>query len=203
MNTMNKLFQKNKYWDINDIVSTNENVICIVEKDLHNIPELDKSIISNDDSNTIKEGSKLELPLWLALPFQVTENVSIQPPKYFNNKMNNNLQADPTIVNLKLKTNYFYDICLKLLPYLDENKIWPKCLIITFAKRYYRIIMNSANVQYEDNNIIMTLCLKEKEFYERMVTLNKEIKFYIQNYKNNNKLLSDGLINNAKKKKFK
>jgi hypothetical protein len=200
---MNKLYPKNKFWDIHDIISSNEKFTCIAEKEIYNVPELDKSLTQTSGTNTIKEGSKLELPLWLALPLHTSDNVSIQPPKYFNVKMNNSLHADPTIVNLKAKTNYFYDICLKLLPYLDEGKIWPKCLIITFAKRYFKIIMNSANVQYEDTNIKKNLCLKEKEFYDKMLTINKEIKFFLQNYRNNNKVLSEGLMVNAKRKKFK
>lgn len=200
---MNKLFSKNKYWDINDILSTNEKVICIAEREMFNVQELDKSLTLHNDTNSIKPDAKLDLPLWLALPLRMSDNVSIRPPKYLNVKMCNSLQADPTIVNLKAKSNYFYDICLKLYPYLDENQMWPKCLIITFAKRYFKIIMNSANVQYEDTSIKKNLCLKEKEFYEKMLNLNKEIKFFIQNYSNNNKVLHEGLMVNAKRKKFK
>lgn len=201
---MNKITGKNKYWDINDLLATNEKVNCLAERDLANVAELDKSSAQMNSLGLIKEGTKFELPLWIAIPFHLYENtITMNAPKYFNKKMNNNMQADPTIINLKQKTNYFYDICMKLLPFLDEDKIWSRCLITSFAKRYFKLVMNSSNIQNEDINIQKNLCLREMIFYEKMLSLNKELKHFIQNYRTNNKVIPEGSMGNAKRKKFK
>ena len=53
------------YLNIDDILSMNERVPCIVEQDLIKMGYLDQS---TDDEHLIK-GTKLELPLWFAKEF--------------------------------------------------------------------------------------------------------------------------------------
>jgi GINS complex protein len=202
---MRRLHSKNKYWDIHDILAGNEILTCEVEKDLYNINELDKTInFNNSEENVIKQETKLELPLWMALDFQDNELVKIHNPKFFNKKLLNHLQVDPVIANLKTKSNYFYEVAMKLIPYLDENKQWEKCLAKTFSKRYLFLLQNSVNVKFENYGILKNLSYKEKIFYEKMISIHRAFKFFTENYSNNNKTLEDGVnYHSLKKKKLK
>jgi hypothetical protein len=183
----------NKFWEIDDILMSNEQIICITEADIHGLEFLDKSNNQTENDHIIKEENKLEIPLWLSLILRSLNYVSIKHPKYLTDKFYNLIQADPIILNFKVKNQYFYDICTQLIPYLDEDLKWPKVLADAMYKRFLYLLQNSSNVLYENHSLIKNLCLKEKDFYEKNVKINRNVKFYIENYFNNNKTLDDVL----------
>jgi hypothetical protein len=175
--------RNNKYWDIDDILMNNEIVSCTAEMDLPSFDYNKKSIIID---NTIKEGNKIDLPVWLALVLRRENFLSFKQPKYLSDKFYNQLRADPNVVNFKSKNNYLYDICLLIMTFLDDENKWPKCLAYAMYKRFLYLYQNSLNVQFENQSILKISCLKEKNFYEKMIKNNRNLKFYLDNYLNNN-----------------
>jgi hypothetical protein len=196
----------NKFWEVDNLLMSNELVSCIAETDIFGLDLGDKSKQTSGGGNAIVEGSKLEVPLWFGLILRKINYVSIKQPKYLTDKFYNQLQADPVIVSFKNKNPFIYDICMQLIPYLDDDQKWPKCLAETLYKRFLHLLKNSSNVIYENEQLLKLLSWKEKNFYDKTVKINKNVKFYLENYENNNKLLDDIIEakkNNQKRKKNK
>jgi hypothetical protein len=182
-----------KFWDADDLLMSQEQVISIAEKDLQGLIFGNKCEIGNfeEEQNITKEGHKLEAPLWFALVLRNESFVTINNPKFLTDKFYHMLQADPTIVNFKNKSLHFYEICLKLIPFLDEEDKWPRILAETIQKRFLNFMKNAANVKYENYNLTKLVCLREKKYYDKQVKINKNVKFFLENYQNNNKSLED------------
>lgn len=195
----------NKFWDADDLLMSNEIITSTLDMDIIGLDLTDKSGNIYNKDKEIKEGSKLEAPLWLTLTLRKMNNsITIRQPKYLTDKYYNQLQADPVIVNFKAKNPYLYDIVMHLIPYLDEENKWPKCYGEVFYKRFLHLLKNSSNIVYENQSLMKILAWKEKNFYDKIVRINKNIRFYLDNYENNNKNL-DELIEakklNQKRKK--
>jgi hypothetical protein len=193
-----------QFWDVDDLLMSNQVVSCVTETELFSFDFSPKNnVIQYED--TIKEGNKLEIPLWLALLLRANNYVTIKQPKYLSDKFYNQLKADPTIVNFKKKNEYLYDCCKKLIPCLDEERRWHKCLAYSLYKRYLFLFQNSTDVNFENHSIINKVCVQEKCFYDLMMRNSRAFKFYLDNYTNNNNNL-DELLNakkmNVKRKKI-
>jgi hypothetical protein len=208
------------FWSIKDIIMTSEEVQVITETDLEGVYFIDKSNSMHNSDITIKDQTKLKLPLWLAISLKLRQYISIVEPIYLNNKFYSILQADPIIVDLKAKSKNFYLMCLIYMNLElrynqngDKSEIttwktnWQKCLINTLVKRLLFLLINSFNVLFENQKIQKIACTCEKEFYEKVVANNKKAKYYIENYtKCNNVLDNENKIlngNNGKKRKLK
>jgi hypothetical protein len=185
----------NKFWDIDDILMTQEVIASIAEDDIKGINFNNKPNgigDFSDDVNITREGNKVESPIWFALVLRDNNFVAINAPKYLTDKFYNLLQADPTIINFKAKSNYIYDLFLKLIPYFDEEeRKWPKMICDSIHKRFIYFMKNSTNVVFENYPLMKNMCHKEKQFYDKMVKINKNIKIFIDNYENNNKTLDE------------
>jgi hypothetical protein len=189
-----------KYWEAEDLLMSQEMMSTMTEEDIQGINFQDKvNGVGNFDSqnrnniDTItREGSKLDVPLWFALILKDNNYISLNQPKYLTDKFYSQLQTDSTIVNFKVKNFYLYDIYLKLIPFFEEEeRKWPKMIAETIHKRFLFLMKNAANVIYENYSLTKIMCFKEKIFYDKMVKVNKNIKFFIENYENNNKNLDD------------
>jgi len=218
----------NKFWDLDDIIMTSEIVVVVTEKDLEGVEYFHKSLAiqnySSEDSLIIKSQSNLEIPLCLAIPLRKKKEeiwLTINKPKYLSIKFYNFLQADPVIANLKSKSQYFYGICIILISLeltdlnnqdqMDIKEIttwkenWQKCLTMTISKRNLYFVQNSFNVQFENQSILKNVCLAEKNFYEKVLFNNKSLKFWKENYLNNNKSMDldlDKKIISGKRRKL-
>jgi len=181
----------NKYWDADDLLMTNETMTSIIDADIEGLDLTDKSGNVYNKNKSIKEGSKLDAPLWLTLILRKMNHITIRQPKYLTDKFYNQLQADPTIVNFKAKNPYIYDIVMHLIPLLDEENKWAKCYGEVIYSRLLHVLKNSSNIIYENQSLMKLLAWKEKNFYDKVVRINKNIRFYLDNYENNNKNLDE------------
>lgn len=180
----------NKFWDIEDLLMSNETVTCMANKDIVGLTFNDKA--SNLDFDTItKEGQKLEIPYWMGNKLRKNEFVSMKKPKFMTDKFYNQTVADPTIINLKNKNNYIYNLYLEMIPYMDDEGKWSKNIADVFYKRLYYIFLNSIDIDFENHNLIKNLSLKEKKFYDEMLRINRNFKYYHENYFFNNKCLDE------------
>lgn len=180
----------NKYWDIDDILMSNEQMTCMADKDLRGVNFNDKTAHLDLDAVT-KEGQKLELPLWLAKLLRKKGYITIRNPKFMAEKFYNQIVADPTIINFKNKNNYIYDLYIQLIPMLDENHKWSKNTAFAFFKRLFYLFMNSTDIHFENHSLIKTLSFKEKRFYDESLKINRSFKYYLEFYCFNNKSLEE------------
>jgi len=186
----------NKFWDLEDLLMSNETVTCMANKDIIGLTFNDKA--SNLDFDCLtKEGQKLEIPYWMANKLRKNEFVTMKKPKFLTDKFYNQTVADPTIINFKNKNNFIYNLYLEMIPYMDDEAKWSKNIAECFFKRFYYIFLNSIDIEFENHNLIKNLSIKEKKFYDEMLKINRNFKYFHENYFFNNKCLED--INEAKK----
>ena len=115
------------YFDVDDILATQERVPCQIELQIHNLGFLDTS----SESEHIQPGVKLEFPLWLAkeLCSRRRKIVSVDMPKAFKEGYRQILRADANVVDLHKLGPYFYKFGVKLLHFdNDDNPQIAKCL---------------------------------------------------------------------------
>ncbi|KYQ46605.1 DNA replication complex GINS protein PSF3 [Trachymyrmex zeteki] len=136
------------YFSLTDILCTEERISCKVEVTLPRLGFLDLSSESED----LKPGAKLELPLWLAQPLnKVRESiVSVDIPKTYKEGYREILLADACTVVLNKWNPYYYElgICLRKFNNRDCEMIIDS-LLLTFRSRF-RLIMDWAQNPVSD-----------------------------------------------------
>lgn len=130
------------YLSIDDILSFNQKVSCKFETNISKLGFID----SSSDCDDIQEGTKLELPFWLAKDFFSQGLISIETPKGYNQVYREILEADSNVVNLhKISPNYYrFGSHLARSGLIDSQAI-SKSLLNTFYQRLRRIMDNSSN----------------------------------------------------------
>jgi hypothetical protein len=193
----------NKFWDLDDLLMSNEIIPCEADIDIYGLEQNEFQTKNDKDELYIPEKTKIECPLWIALLFRQANCISINTPKYLSDKFYHTLLADPAIINFKNKNNFFYEICMSLIPYLDEENKWAAVLVKALYKRLIFLNTNSVNVEYEDQHILKISCLKEKYFYDKAVKINRSTQYYLSNYLNNNKNFEEIMTNRSRTQKKK
>ena len=134
------------------------------EKSMFGLGFLD---VSGQNEHLIS-GTKMELPLWMALYLSKAKFVSCELPKPYQETQRNILVADSSVVDLFKQVQYFYDTGIKLL----ELK-HPECptvgitLIETFVGRFKKIMDMSQNSKNKDLSVLcQKLEMYEKELFE-------------------------------------
>ncbi|XP_041376292.1 DNA replication complex GINS protein PSF3-like [Gigantopelta aegis] len=141
------------YFDIDDILTTQEKLPCKVELPIYRLGYLDPSCESDD----LLPGTKLDLPYWMArgLCSRKRHIVSVDSPKQYRTAYREILTADANVVDLHKLGPYFYRFgsCLLNFEYADATDI-AKCLLKTFQARFRRIMDCSQNVLNEDTSVV-------------------------------------------------
>ncbi|ESN97202.1 hypothetical protein HELRODRAFT_185921 [Helobdella robusta] len=139
------------YFKIDDILATQERLVCRFETEIPNMGYLDTS----SDSTNILPGTKLELPLWLVLPLSTRQRqyATVDLPKQYGSAYREIFSADASVVDLHKLGPHYYRLGLQLVNccYLEAVDIC-KSLLTTFQKRLCRIIDTSLNSSEQDAN---------------------------------------------------
>ena len=190
----------NKYWDIDDILMGEEMVSCKIIADAEPLAEF---FPNKYDRESLKLQETIKLPISLAIPCCQIGATSLETPSYFANEYYNLLQADPLVPDLSGDNKYFYERIQLIFDYvgIEEEDKWKNMIIKTIFKRFFHYFKNSQNVQLVNTRIHKHCSYKEMKFFEKMVNYNNNIKFFKENYSNNNKVLDEKL--EAKKTRFK
>jgi hypothetical protein len=61
----------------------------------------------------LKQGTKLELPFWMAQALARRKHVIVDLPNVFGSRFKSTLIADPTVVNLADRCPYYYELGIK------------------------------------------------------------------------------------------
>ncbi|XP_017875984.1 DNA replication complex GINS protein PSF3 [Ceratina calcarata] len=151
------------YFAINDILSTEEPIKCTIEVELPGLGFLDSSSQSND----LKVGSKLDLPLWLAEPLKKMQNsvVSVDIPKIYKEVYREILEADADAIVLSSWNPFYYELGMHVRR-LSDNDVdqITDCLLQTFKARL-RIIMDWAQNPVSDVSLGQELPRLERDLF--------------------------------------
>ena len=77
----------------------------------------------------LKQGTKVELPLWLGEMLAVSQNlnssalVTLDIPKALSSRVMNALKADPCTVDLRAQAPHFYNLGARMLELFEEEEM--------------------------------------------------------------------------------
>ncbi|KAL6898687.1 Psf3 protein [Trichoderma evansii] len=111
------------YYDVDAILTDGEKVPCRFELDVPYLGHL-------DNSNGLKPGSRLALPLWLAEMFALASAgedskppLTLTLPPCLSEQVQAALKADPRAVALRDQSAYFYGVAVRMLDLFDEREL--------------------------------------------------------------------------------
>ena len=98
----------NNYFNIQDIMATQERISCKFETSVPQMGYLDSSSHDSD----LKTGTKLDLAVWLVKSIynDKFKFVSIDIPKEYKHVYHEIIQADPNVVDLRKLGPFYYDL---------------------------------------------------------------------------------------------
>lgn len=195
-NTRNFITTEEEYFSIDDILATNERMPCKFELAVKKIGFLDPSSGNPD----LAQGTKLELPLWMAQALQNRRIISVEIPKVYREAYREILNASANEVNLHKMGPYFYHFGLYLLRFYhqDSDDI---CRVLnqTFRNRFRMLMDHSQNAVEEDSKLTSTLDRTEVVLFNlghrSLLDLQKWL------YGKNQKIATAHLVLNHKKRK--
>ena len=130
------------YFSLSDILAENERVPVITNEDLPKLGFIDPSTSSR--SGTLPQGTKLELPLWLAKSLKARNRATIFMAPNFTEKKRQIVSADPPAMNLHNYGPHFYESGRHLMKLGTPDAIdIGNVLADTLTKRF-RMIMDSS-----------------------------------------------------------
>ncbi|TQS34410.1 hypothetical protein Golomagni_05209 [Golovinomyces magnicellulatus] len=112
------------YYDINSILTEAHKVPCTFELEVPNLGYLDSNA-----GHTLKSGTRVELPLWLAEILAVSSAsstkslVTLDLPASLAPQVINALKADPISVDLRALAQNFYGLGARILELFEEEEI--------------------------------------------------------------------------------
>ncbi|KAL6255758.1 hypothetical protein P5V15_013001 [Pogonomyrmex californicus] len=151
------------YFSLTDILCTEERISCKVEVTLPRLGFLDLSSESED----LKPGTKLELPLWLAQPLnKVKESiVSVDIPKTYKEGYREILLADACTVVLNKWNPYYYELGMYLRKFNNRDcEMIIDSLLLTFRSRF-RLVMDWAQNPVSDPMLNSLLPRLERDLF--------------------------------------
>ncbi|XP_061324882.1 DNA replication complex GINS protein PSF3 [Pezoporus flaviventris] len=108
--------------------------------------------------DAITEGSKLEIPLWLAKGLHDSKRriISVELPKIYKEAWRTVLSADATVVDLHKMGPYYYGFGSQLLNFDNpENPEIAQAILQTFISRFRHIMDSSQNAYNEDTSALV------------------------------------------------
>ncbi|KAK3284699.1 hypothetical protein CYMTET_7659 [Cymbomonas tetramitiformis] len=153
------------YWNIHDMLAEEEKVTAYFNV---GSTGLGRAFDPSCDDEDLKEGAKLEIPLWLTKDLASRGMIKVERPSYYGPRVKNDLQADPRCVNLGEKSPYFYDVGLRLLEVSHDPKL-AELLNLTFQRRYQQLLIAALSVQADTKDITRlqrVLSAEEKKLFD-------------------------------------
>jgi GINS complex subunit 3 len=155
------------YFNIQDIMASQERVNCKFEIAVPNMGFLD----SSSTNDCLKAGSKLDLPFWLikAIYNDKFKFAQIDLPKWYKKFYHEIIKADPNVVDLRKMGPFYYDFGLLLagLGDLDSGINIAHMLLWCFRNRFRRVMDYSCQTDYRElYKAISKLDATETEVYK-------------------------------------
>ena len=141
------------YYDIDAILAEEERTPVVFNVDGLNLGYLDHETTDED----ITEGTKLELPFWMAESLSARKYTSVDTPKCYGHGFRSALRADPSpsVVDLRQRSPYYFQLGVKLGRFVtddDEQGFLYDSLVHAFTGRYHDILDKSQNSRDEDTS---------------------------------------------------
>ncbi|XP_035646751.1 DNA replication complex GINS protein PSF3 [Oncorhynchus keta] len=142
------------FLSLDDILLSHERLPSRTECTFPGLGFLEKS----SDSRDIQEGTKMEMPLFLAKGLYERKRrvVSVELPKVYKEGWRTVFNADPTVVDLHKMGPYYYGLGSQLLHFdSPENPEIAQAVLQTFIGRFRRTMDSSQNAYNEDTSALV------------------------------------------------
>ncbi|KAG6602618.1 hypothetical protein SDJN03_07851, partial [Cucurbita argyrosperma subsp. sororia] len=149
------------YYDIDDILADEELVSVMFQKAVNGV-----AIDPSSETDSVESGSKVELPFWLAKELHLRQVAVMGLPACFNQRTRLEIQADAAFVDLRSRSQYFYEFGCKIAPLVGDRTIgsW---LLSTFKSRYKEVLTKAHTAVFAASSKYLTLLSKEEtKMYE-------------------------------------
>eukprot|EP00753_Platysulcus_tardus_P000194 PLAT10118.1.p1 GENE.PLAT10118.1~~PLAT10118.1.p1 ORF type:complete len:207 (-),score=24.14 PLAT10118.1:82-654(-) len=140
------------YYDIDAILSEEERVPVVFNVAGSGLGYLDPASIEDN----LAQGSRVELPLWLAEALLRRNMVVITLPRAFAERSRAAILADPENAPLRERSAHFFRLGSRLAAALHDGEL-RRCLVRTLAQRCKRIMDQSQNSKPEDTSSFLDL----------------------------------------------
>ncbi|KAG9623424.1 putative GINS complex subunit Psf3, partial [Aureobasidium melanogenum] len=133
------------YYNIDAILTDAQKVPCTFELTVPNM-----GYLQGNPGEDIKQGSKVELPLWLAEMLAVSNPsgnsslATLDLPQALSQRVMNALKADPKTVDIRAQAQHFYNIGARMLELFEEEEM-VDILTNTFKQRAAEISDQALN----------------------------------------------------------
>ncbi|KAK8487242.1 hypothetical protein V6N13_062729 [Hibiscus sabdariffa] len=144
------------YYNIDDILAEEEFVPVVFHKAANGVV-----IDPSSETNSVEQGAKVELPLWLAQELYLRQAISISVPACFSQRTRLEIQADAACVDLKSRSPYFYEFGCKIAPLVGDKTI-EILLLSAFKIRYKEILTKAYTAVFTTTSKFLTLLTKEE-----------------------------------------
>ena len=109
----------------------------------------------------LPEGTKIELPFWMASTLAKRHMVAVELPPYYNAKARTTLSAGPRGINLRQRSHYYFEIGCRLANLAQDDALWPTLLEV-FVNRY-RLTLDRCRTAANQDSTAYTEMLAESE----------------------------------------
>ena len=139
------------YFDISDILAEEERVPVTFSTRAQDLGYL----VEGSQDRDVDLGTQVELPYWLAEPLAVKRCVAFETPHYYLVKHRNSVLADARHADLRNSCEVFYQLGMKVAPWLasskDERTELAEDLVKALTERFDSIMDHSQNSLNDDN----------------------------------------------------
>ncbi|KAL0968249.1 hypothetical protein UPYG_G00264300 [Umbra pygmaea] len=145
---------EDNFLSLDDILLSHERLPSRTECAFPRLGFLEKS----SDARDIQEGTKMEMPLFLAkgLYDRKRRVVSVELPKVYKEGWRTVFNADPTVVDLYKMGPYYYGLGSQMLHFdSPENPEIAQAILQTFIGRFRRTMDSSQNAYNEDTSALV------------------------------------------------
>ncbi|XP_053551367.1 DNA replication complex GINS protein PSF3 [Bombina bombina] len=145
------LGREENFLSLDDLLMSQEKLPCRIASGFPRLGFLEKG----GESDSIPEGSKMELPLWLVKGLYDNKRriLSVELPKIYREGWRTVFSADANVVDLHKMGPHYYGFGSQLLNFdSPENTEIAKTILQTFVGRFRRIMDSSQNAYNEDTS---------------------------------------------------
>ncbi|XP_006641243.1 DNA replication complex GINS protein PSF3 [Lepisosteus oculatus] len=191
---------EDNFLSLDDILLSQEKLPCRTETAFPRLGFLEKS----GDTGDIQEGTKMEMPLWLAKGLYDSKRrvVAVDLPKVYREGWRTVFGADPNVVDLHKMGPYYYGLGSQLLHFdSPENPDIAQTVLQTFVRRFRRIMDSSQNAYNEDTSALVEKldCMERSLFRSGQAGLHD---FQRWEKGQSSQMTASSLVQNYRKRKF-
>ncbi|XP_060783021.1 DNA replication complex GINS protein PSF3 [Neoarius graeffei] len=161
------------FFSLDDILLSHERLPCRTDTAFPKLGFLEKS----GETHDIPEGTKMEMPLWLAKGLYERKRhvISVDLPKVYREGWRTVFGADANMVDLHKMGPYYYSLGSQMLHFENvENLEIAQSILQTFIGRFRRTMDSSQNAYNEDTSALLERldCLERALFRSGQNGLN-------------------------------